>query len=112
VPYPRQDPGGILFDFHPAAAAIALLAAPKLPVYEIEGDSQPRWQAGQKRNQRLPVRFPRREVFQHYQDCSRLLRGGQFRDNELPDLFSSGKPATPVFIKHAVVGVKSADELK
>ena len=91
MPYPGQDSSGIPLDFHPAAPAVPLLATPEFPVHEFQRDRHAGGQPGKKCDERLPVGFPRREVFQHYQDCSRFIAGGQFIANRRanPELRSS-----------------------
>jgi hypothetical protein len=65
MPYAGQNPRRIALDFHPSATAVPLLATPEFPVHEIQRNAQPGGQAGEKSDKRLPVRFPRREVFEH-----------------------------------------------
>ena len=50
--------GLVGLDLHAAAAAIALLAPPKLAVYEFEIDGHTGRQPGNQRDERLAVRLP------------------------------------------------------
>ena len=52
-------------DFHPSAAAKALLPAPQFAVQEFLVDVQARGQAGKKGDQAFPMRFSGSEVAKH-----------------------------------------------
>ena len=65
VPHARQDSGGIALDLHSAATAIALLASPQLAIHKFQVNLDPGRQSRKERDERFPMRLPRREESQH-----------------------------------------------
>ena len=68
VAHARENIGAILFDFLPAAASVAELAAVKFVIDEVQIDREGRWEAGNKRKQRLSVRFTGGVELQHLRE--------------------------------------------
>ena len=67
--------GAIVFDLHASAAAIALLAAPKLVIYGVEGDGYSGGKSGERGHQALAMRLP-----------------GGFKSQHLPRVFMVTEP--------------------
>jgi phospholipid/cholesterol/gamma-HCH transport system permease protein len=65
VPYPGQKPNLILFDLHPAPAAIAPLAAFEFMINEVKIDGKMRWEALHQGDQGRAVRLAGRSKAQH-----------------------------------------------
>src|SRR5712692_4316571 len=59
VAHARKNLRSVLFDLLPPTASIAKLPPPQLVIDELHINRQLRGQPGDKRQQRLPVRFPR-----------------------------------------------------
>ena len=58
MPHARKNSRGVALDLHSSAPAIALLATPKLPIYEFQVNTQAGRQSRKECDQRLPVRLP------------------------------------------------------
>src|SRR6476646_6066082 len=65
MPYPGQKPDLILFDLHPAPAAIAPLAAFEFMINEVKIDGKMRWEALHQGDQGRAVGLAGRSKAQH-----------------------------------------------
>src|SRR5258708_39289130 len=65
VAHSGENVRAVLFDFLPPAASVAQLTAMQFVIDELQINGQSRGQAGQKRQQRLSMRFSRSVELQH-----------------------------------------------
>ncbi len=57
MPDSRDNFSAICFNLHPPAPAVALLPAPQLMIYRVQGNRNSGGQPGERRHQALSMRF-------------------------------------------------------